>query len=215
MINKIHIPPSDPLFRVVLNERLEQISTALESAGVTDTGSAAAEARIGTHAQRLALAARDVDEGTLYYETDLGLLYVTAGSPERQWVYITPSDVQAAYCGTLLILTTTPTDVPDCSLTLTRAGVYLVTAAFQMAGSGAGDDGEALLGYLMADGSLQAQTTYFVAVAGASGGCSAQTWIHTAADPGEVVKLQAEKSGGSGGSFVAENTSIVAQWIRP
>lgn len=90
MIPKIQVEPDNPRFRPLLNERLEQIATALEA---LQGGSAASvsggRVYVGTHEQRLALGARDVDEGTIFQESDRTVTYMalTSGSA-RKWRYI-------------------------------------------------------------------------------------------------------------------------------
>jgi hypothetical protein len=153
---------------------------------------------------------------------DAGFDYRTTDPPAREfiwnqtaWVEITqsqPGDVQQSGSSASLTLTTTPTVIPGATLTLNRAGRYLITGNFVFLV--VNDPSQGLRGNLLAGGvqlgggTLVAQTNNntFAAVS--------QQWVYAAAGAGVVVSLLANKDGGTGTSTAfAPATSITALWV--
>jgi hypothetical protein len=134
------------------------------------------------------------------------------------WVEITQSLLaQIAYATADLTLTTAFQDVPGATITLTRAGRHLVSAAFDLSLDGAGGDAaKTLTGQLVADGTAQAPVVE-MSTNGTLLGVYSQQWLYTAAATGKVLKLRAMKSAvpvGAGASKCRQtNTSISALWI--
>jgi hypothetical protein len=133
-----------------------------------------------------------------------------------------PADnvAQIAYCSAALTLVTgTYNDITGATLTLDRAGRYLILGCFDFLGFGAGDLNIGALGRLVADGTAQAPLAMFsnLVIAGGVSQRSTvcQQWLYTAAATGQVVKLQAEKNGGTGASQASSQSSISALWIGP
>lgn len=100
-----------------------------------------------------------------------------------------------------LTLTNAYQDVAGATVTLDVAGTYLVTGVFTFAEVGAGDLAQIMSGALKVDATVQtavASTTFVTA------GDSFQVqmaWYVTVA-AGKVVKLQAKKAAGTGGTLV-------------
>ena len=125
-------------------------------------------------------------------------------------------DAVTATASGLLTLTTAAQDIPGASLTLARAGKYLVVGVFDFQKPGGTSDQNAELdGYLVAGGATQAGNAYWQII-GTTGifGTVAQQWVVTVT-AGAVVKLQAKKDSGTGGSSTGSNTRISAVWIAP
>jgi hypothetical protein len=121
--------------------------------------------------------------------------------------------VQHANATSSLTLTTTRTNIPGASLTLNRAGRYLITGNFTFL---QGDPGFGLRGDLLAGGVQLGGGTFVAAFDNNSYLGTSQQWVYQAATPSVVVALQAFKDGGTGGSATAAgSTSITAQWISP
>lgn len=141
---------------------------------------------------------------------------VTAGTNPTA---ILNNDAQIAYAsGNLTLVTATYNDMPGVTLTLARAGTYLISGHFSFVGIGAGDTVQFGLGRMVANGTVQAGAVVFgvlVNVAQSEIGIATQQWLYTAASAGLVVKLQATKSGGTGTSNTDLNSSISAIWIAP
>ena len=168
---------------------------------------------------------RPTDLGT----HDAGFTFRTTDSPPREfvwsqtaWIETTPpgaNSAQIAQASGNVTLTTAAADIPGCSLTLPRSGTYLIVGVFDCrGGSGVGDAGSLILGYLVANGAAQAQLGLFTisnTATVSSGGTVAQQWLYTASSAGQIVKLQAAKTGGTGGSFASAHSTISATWISP
>ena len=168
---------------------------------------------------------RPTDLGT----HDAGFTFRTTDSPPREfvwsqtaWIETTPpgaNSAQIAQASGNVTLTTAAADIPGCSLTLPRSGTYLIVGVFDCrGGSGVGDAGSLILGYLVANGAAQAQLGLFTisnTATVSSGGTVAQQWLYTASSAGQIVKLQAAKTGGTGGSFTGNHSTISATWISP
>ncbi len=169
---------------------------------------------------------RPTDLGT----HDAGFTFRTTDSPPREfvwsqtaWIETTAPQaalLQYAPASGSITLTASPADIPGATLTLTRAGRHLITACFCLAGSGAGDAGAAAEGQLVADGTAQAGVAIFqpIVMSPSTGQlCTVfQQWNYLAASPGEIVKLQAWKSSGTGASAaLGVETTISALWVSP
>ena len=176
---------------------------------------------------------RPTDLGT----HDAGFDFRSTDAPPREfiwsqtaWVETTAPQAgleQYAQASAGLTLTTGAADIPGATLTLTRAGHHLITGCFDVAGSGVGDVGFAMVGQLMADGVVQPALVVFQPMVISSTGVSTgtiiatprytiyQQWAYVAPSPGKVVKLQAYKTGGTGASVTATMTTISALWVSP
>ena len=155
---------------------------------------------------------------------DAGFTFRTTDAPPRSfvwsgtvWVETTPAannSALIAYGTTNPTLTTTPTDLPGCSLTLPQAGVWMVYGVIYPFIGGAGDNLQFLQAQLALNGAAQAGGMSFAGPTGAAA-TVAQQWKVTVS-AGAVVKLQGFKSGGTGTSQIfGTNTSISATWVSP
>jgi hypothetical protein len=115
-----------------------------------------------------------------------------------------------------LTLTTSPVDIPGCTLTLARAGKYLVIGVYYFTLTSI-DAGATLVGRFSGD------TSYVAALSDLITGTTtvqisatvSQQWLYTAT-AGAVVTLQAYKSAGTGTSSVSGNhTTMMALWVSP
>jgi hypothetical protein len=218
MIDPILISPDSPDFTRILNKRLEEISTLLgSSASVVGASTGNAVRLSGTNKQRLSLNAGLYPGGSTFWETDTKSLWVvdTVGGG-HVWAAAGGSTGGAAAAiayatGSLTLSSAGPNDIPGTTLTLANAGDYLITGVFDFRGDLAGDSGADLRGYLNAAGTRATKFARFIGPFGAVtlGGTVAQQWIFTAA-ASDVVKLQADKSAGTGGSSCGVQSSITA-----
>lgn len=152
------------------------------------------------------------DAGFQFFGTDQQKGYYWSGSA---WVAtVQAGDVQLVWASANVTLTTADQTVPGASLTLNRAGRYLITGnfCFQVA---AADAGIGMHGSLYANGSAQPNSV-FVTVSGGQYLMGSQQWIYTAAASGQTAYLAARKDGGAGGTqAVSPFTSISALWVSP
>lgn len=153
---------------------------------------------------------------------DGGFDFRTSVPPQRQfmwsqtdWVETTATDNIAllANASSSLTLTTTPQAVPGTTLTLPRAGRYLVHGVFYFSYSST-DQPNTLVGSF--SGNATGVAAMSLSATNVSIGATVtQQWLYTAA-AGASVFLQAYKSGGAGNSStVATHTSISAIWLGP
>lgn len=143
------------------------------------------------------------------------LIYHGASSRWRVVNYVpVPHGGLQARASSTLTLTTTFADIPGCSVTLDRAGRWLIEGVFDFfAEGGAGTDAA---GRLVVGGTAQTPFARAVAASGWWAGTVAQSWLITGVTAGTVAKLQAAKAGGAGTSEVrATNTCITAIWLSP
>ena len=160
---------------------------------------------------------RPTDLGT----HDAGFDFRTTDAPPRQfiwsqtaWIETTPPPAtpqnsgQIAYATTTLALTTASQAVPGCSLTLSRAGTYLITAVFDF--NTLNDTNEPMYGTL----SGQAKYAVFLSAATTGQATVFQQWL-ISVSAGSVATLIAFKGGGAGGSIVDIHSSIAALWVSP
>jgi hypothetical protein len=147
------------------------------------------------------------DTGFLFLSTDTFELYRWSGSA---WIELTPAnDAQIAYATGSLALTSAYQDIPGATITLARAGRYLISASFELAQITSGR----VVGALSANGSVQAPVAVLDFTAGITANVG-QQWIYTAGAVSQAVQLQAKFVTGTG-SAQAANTSIAALWIGP
>jgi hypothetical protein len=151
------------------------------------------------------------DTGYQFLASDKYQFYVWSGSA---WVEETQAnDIQQATGTGFIVLTTSPQIVA--SLTLNRAGRYLIAAAADLEVLGAGDVGVGLIGEIFAAGTPLGTVE---TIGGASGTrvTSSSFWFYTAASAGLVVQFEVVKSGGTGSSLCAAgNSTVVVVWIGP
>ena len=159
---------------------------------------------------------RPTDLGT----HDAGFDFRTTDAPPREfiwsqtaWVETTQdNDAQLAYATSALVLTTTAADVPGATLTLNRAGRYLIQGNFSFL---AVDPSTTLRGRLMFNGVVQSFGV-LAADPGQAYMTSTTQWLVTATAAGQIAKLQGSKDSGTGSSQInASFTSISALWIGP
>lgn len=162
------------------------------------------------------------DAGALFLASDTYQTYRWSGVA---WVEVTPAnDVQIAYAsGSITFTGTTVLDVTGATLTLNRAGRYLIIGVFGFLGVAA-DFGTYLLGVLSTDGTDQAQKAYWyqpgvsVPTSFSTAVSASESWIYTAPTAGKIVKLRGVKGatgGGNTSSIITPHTSITAIWIGP
>lgn len=187
----------------VINERLGRI------AGLLDAGAAV---RYGTRRARLDADPSALADGTLWVDEG-GSGYQLQGN---KWVAVFVSTgsaaaaatIQVAYASGNVTLTTTAADVPGVTLTLARSGLYYIAIAFAPTVSTL-DAGAGLLGYLNAGGSLQTPVAELIGTANNQSATVFQQWTYQAT-AGDVVKLQAKKTSGTGSSAAGGQSSISA-----
>jgi hypothetical protein len=149
---------------------------------------------------------------------DAGFDYRSTDPPPREfiwnqtaWVETTTaagSTTQIAYATATLPLTTTAQPVPGCSLTLARAGTYLVIGVFDFSASL-----DANIPFL---GTLNGQSKYAIFSTPSPEGrvTLGQQWKITVS-AGAIINLVVNKTGGTGASFTDTHCSISATWISP
>jgi hypothetical protein len=152
------------------------------------------------------------DGGFTFRGTDQQREYIWS---QTVWVETTISVQWAAGSG--LTITTTYQDIPGATLTLPRAGTYLVHGVFDFSMQSV-DTGNIALGQLAVGGT--AASPYVAIFAGLTTptGASvratvAQQWIYVAASTGVVLKLQASKTSAGGIVQAAGHSTISATWI--
>jgi len=160
------------------------------------------------------------DTGFRFETTDGTQFYRWSGTV---WTNLTPAAppldnlALLANASAGLTLSTSPQNIPGASLTLPRAGKYLVTGVFYFTLTAA-DAGATLVGQFSGNTSYVAALSDLISGGTTTVQVSAtvtQQWVYTAT-AGQVVNLQAYKSSGSGSSSVAGNhTSIMALWVSP
>lgn len=147
-----------------------------------------------------------------YRATDSGQTFYWSGAA---WVETTPqsNSAQVAYSTAALTLTTTAQTIPGATLTLPKAGTYLVFGVFNFSPSAA-DAGNGLVGQTSFDSSHYAYLAFTGGTTAVAATIS-QQWIYTAT-AGAVISLMAWKTGGTGSTTVGATwTSISAVWISP
>lgn len=122
---------------------------------------------------------------------------------------------QRAVATSGLTLTTTYTDIPGVTLTLTKAGKFIITAHVNFGKDIVNDSGQVGFYRLVFDGSAQTGEPS-VDFAGANSEFVSWEWSVTAATTAKVVKLQAKKSGGTGTSGIPHPQAMIsARWYNP
>lgn len=118
----------------------------------------------------------------------------------------------SAICSGALALTTTPTDVAGCAVTLSP-GDWAVHGVFDVAIAGAGDIGQAILGTLTTTGGTATieppLSTVTISPVQPFRCTVERTWI-VRVTATTTAKLQAAKLGGAGTSAIQTSSSIVA-----
>ena len=150
------------------------------------------------------------DTGFRFWTTDTKQTFRWSGSA---WVDMaaaaTPQNsAQSAQASASITLTTSFQTIPGCTLTVPRAGTYLVCGIFDFGASN--DPGIPLLGTL----SGQSRYAVFMTAAANARATVGQHWL-VSLSAGAALTLVAQKTGGSGLSFVEVQSSITATWISP
>lgn len=172
----------------------------------------------GTMADSLSNIPTDLGPNDVNFQfatSDTYELYRWSGSA---WVNQTPANnIQTASANANLMLTAAVTAIPGASLTLNRAGLYLITGNFCFVMSGAGDAQVGLRGKLFANSADQGLLVLVTAAAATTYTNASQQWVYRAPSSGIGVYLAAYKdAGGAGSSQVqAVATSITALWVSP
>jgi hypothetical protein len=124
---------------------------------------------------------------------------------------IAPS--QVAYCsGSLTLVAGAYNDLTGATLTIARPGTYRIEGVFDFNCAGAGDVGVVFLGQLVVNGVAQANLAVRTPQAVNDRATVAQQWL-VVVGVGQIVKLQAEKTAGSGTSTAATQSSLAATWV--
>lgn len=147
-----------------------------------------------------------------YRATDTGQTFYWSGSA---WVETTAqsNSAQIAYAPASVTLTGSPQNIPGATLSLPKAGTYLIIGVFYFLFVPT-DNGSTLIGNCPQGGGAVAALLVSAASTEIHATVS-QQWLYTAPGPA-TVNLQAYKAGGSGTSSVqASQTSISAIWISP
>lgn len=219
------IPPPAPgasLGDVVaaVNDRIRRINVALAAGGGLG-GAGGPGITVGALAARPA-GLDNGSKGAVYLTSDTYQAFWWSGGA---WVEVTPANnAQIAYSSGTLTLTNAYQDVPGCSITLARAGRHKITGFFDV--NGVNDAQCYAVGQLVANAAGQTYLAVLyplgitgTGVTGNPLGVRAtvsQQWLYTASAAGQVVKLQAYKTGAAGGSsFLAGQCSICAEWVGP
>jgi len=152
------------------------------------------------------------DTGFEFRGTDQQKQYVWSGSA---WIDITgaaANQALIAYSSADLTITGASQDLPGSSITLPTAGKWLITGCFTVTVA-TGDFGFTIGCHWNANGSGTGPTAFLQASTATTTSISRQ-WMFTAA-AGNFVRLMAFKTGGSGASVAAANSSISALWVSP
>jgi hypothetical protein len=141
-----------------------------------------------------------------------------SGSPEctnhPRLLGLGPATAQIAAATANLTLSTTATDVTGATITLNRSGSYIIRAIFDFTEIGAGDVSQLFTGTLIFDGVAQTATAVYVPGVVNGRACVSQQWLISTTTIGSIVKLQAQKNGGTGTSTAnATTTTISASWV--
>jgi hypothetical protein len=154
------------------------------------------------------LGANDVD--FQFRDTASGDIHTWTGSAWSSPV-APGGTVQIAYCSTPLTLTGAGQDVPGCSLTVSRAGRYLVTACFDFINA---DPGFNCIGILAGTSNVAIFGSYASATTAVESMVS-QQWVMVV-PAGHTFQLVVYKTTGTiSTSAVTTHTSISATWIAP
>jgi hypothetical protein len=147
------------------------------------------------------------DTGFRFEATDALRTFRWTGSA---WTETTPASntVQLAYLTTALTLTTSAQNIPGCSLTLAKAGTYLVVAVYDLVC--ANDATSYLIGGMVG----QTQVAVFLTPS-ATGRATVSQQFLVNASAGFTAQLTAWKSGGTGTSTADVRSSISALWVSP
>lgn len=140
-------------------------------------------------------------------------LWVVPGTPPELWLVDENGQVQLGYsaeavCSGDVTLTTVDwTDVTGCSITVPNAGAYIVVGTINY--DRVSGTSTIIRGRLLVDGSAQTGQIEDTEP-DVSSHTSAQSWSITTAAADEVVKLQAQRSAGTGNHVInATHSKIV------
>lgn len=147
------------------------------------------------------------DTGFRFEATDTLQTFRWSGSA---WVDVTPrNSLLYSLVSTVTNLTTSPIVVPGLALTLTRAGVYAVSAVVDFAFF-AGDG--TLIGQLVVNGT--ADPTSIIFTSSATGRATVGEVYSVTATAGTVVTVQVWKTSGTAGSN-SQKVNLSAMWVSP
>jgi len=156
------------------------------------------------------------DAGFTFRATDVQRQFIWSGTA---WVETTQTqgDAQIAYANGSITLTGSPTAIPGASITLNRAGRYLITGNYTFVVIGTGDLNQGMRGDMVANGVGQAGTVLATAPASPTYLQASQQWMYTAVAANQVVFLRGYKDAAGTGTSQAISpfTSISAVWIAP
>lgn len=127
---------------------------------------------------------------------------------------IAPPQALYAKASATLTLTTSYVDIPSCTVTLNKAGVWLILGVANCNYGGGNDT--AILVQLLANGAAQTGLIQsFLTAASGNVANGPQTWLYTTANTTDVAKLQAKKNTGTTGtSFTGADSTITAVWLH-
>lgn len=122
-------------------------------------------------------------------------------------------DVGIAYANTNVVLTVTNQDIPGATLVTTKTGTYSISGVFDVFGTGVGDFNAIFLGALSVNGTNQpniATKSLGPTATYNDRATIAQNWV-LPLSAGTTLKLQCQKSGGTGGSITSTHCSLMVQ----
>jgi len=131
-----------------------------------------------------------------------------------------PNTVQFVMANAQLTLTTTAQDIPGATITVTRNGQYLAIATISFQQVGAGDAGSVFFGSILVGGSVPGGALTFRCGNGTGntvgGGTVSQTLGFTVSAAPQVVKLQANKTSGTGSRVTDPfHSTLSVVWVSP
>lgn len=115
--------------------------------------------------------------------------------------------------GTGVVLSTSVLDVTGASVTLDRDGDWLLICTYTFVRD-AGEDGISLFGHLDVNGTSYNNIVVYRGQSTDDATLTAPKVI-TGVTAGQIAKLQGQKGGGAGTSFIGTPCSIQAIWINP
>jgi hypothetical protein len=160
------------------------------------------------------------DTGFLFLSTDSSQTFRWSGSAWVDLTAVAPAnDFQNGVGSGSMTLTTTATAIPGLSLTITRAGVYAITAITDFALTGAGDAGSILLSQIAVDGAVIGRFGIFqtdTASATSNRACIPILARYVSGGGSHTLTVLAHKNAGTGTSVVFPgNSTLSSMWISP
>lgn len=138
---------------------------------------------------------------------------------QTAWVEVSSAsgDVQHVNSTASLTLTATAAAVPGTTITLARAGRYLISGNFTFVVFGTGDFNVGLRGDMAANGVAQPGQVLLTCPTANTYIATSQMWVYQAPAAGHTVLLRAWKDAGATGTSQALGgfTSITALWVSP